>query len=136
MVKLKAQARCAWAFSRMRVMYHTGGGARASTAVDAPPENALEMMARGQRITVEQYHKMHEAGIYMEGDRVELIEGYVLEKHLRNAPQKIRYTRGPEAIEPGRHCGHFPFFNASSCFFTHSDSFAFLFAVKNAAACS
>jgi hypothetical protein len=29
---------------------------------------------------------MHEAGIYMDSDWVELIEGYVLEKHVRNPP--------------------------------------------------
>jgi hypothetical protein len=78
-----------------------------STVVDSPPDNAVEMMAMagGRRITVEQYHKMHEAGIYMDGDRVELIEGYVLEKHVRNPPHEtaLRWltARLPRRLPPG-----------------------------------
>jgi Uma2 family endonuclease len=61
-----------------------------TSAILSPPEDALELMAMAgaRRVTVEQYHKMHEAGIYMDGDRVELIEGYVLEKHVRNPPHE------------------------------------------------
>jgi Uma2 family endonuclease len=66
-----------------------------STVVDSPPENALEMMALAgaRRVTLDQYHKMHQAGIYMDGDRVELIEGYVLEKHVRNPPHEASLRR-------------------------------------------
>ena len=38
---------------------------------------AVEILRR--RFTVEQYHRMAEAGILTEGDRVELIEGEVVE---------------------------------------------------------
>jgi hypothetical protein len=78
-----------------------------NTLIDSPPEDAVGMMALagGRRITVEQYHKMHEAGIYMDGDRVELIEGYVLEKHVRNPPHETalrRLTaRLPRRLPPG-----------------------------------
>jgi Uma2 family endonuclease len=66
-----------------------------STTTLSPPEDAVEMMALAgaRRVTVEQYHKMHEAGIYMDGDRVELIEGYVLEKHVRNPPHEAALRR-------------------------------------------
>ena len=66
-----------------------------NTLVDSPPENAVELMAMagGRRVTIDQYHKMHEAGIYMDGDRVELIEGFVLEKHVRNPPHEAALRR-------------------------------------------
>jgi Uma2 family endonuclease len=71
------------------------GGEAMSVVVDSPPENAVELMAMagGRRITIDQYHKMHEAGIYMDGDRVELIEGYVLEKHVRKPPHEAALRR-------------------------------------------
>ncbi|MCU0705078.1 MAG: hypothetical protein MUF18_13980 [Fimbriiglobus sp.] len=56
-----------------------------SAAVDSPRERR-GANGDGRRVTIDQYHKMHEAGIYMDSDWVELIEGYVLEKHVRNPP--------------------------------------------------
>lgn len=43
-------------------------------------------LAGARRLTVEQYHKMHDAGILMEGERVELLDGYIVEKPVRNPP--------------------------------------------------
>jgi len=41
------------------------------------------------RITVEQYHKMIEAGAFAHGDRIELLEGYLVEKMTKNPPHRF-----------------------------------------------
>lgn len=66
-----------------------------NATVMAPPEDAVEMMALAgaRRVTIDQYHKMHEAGIYMDGDRVELIEGYILEKPVRGVAHESALRR-------------------------------------------
>lgn len=61
----------------------------------SPSEDALTelALAGARRFTLEQYHKMLETGIFMDGDRVELIEGYILEKHVRNPPHESSLRR-------------------------------------------
>ena len=39
------------------------------------------------------YHAMHDAGILMEGERVELLDGYMVEKPMRNPPHDGSITR-------------------------------------------
>jgi hypothetical protein len=45
------------------------------------------------RFTVAQYHRMIEAGILNENDRVELLEGWVLQKMAHNPPHDATITR-------------------------------------------
>lgn len=54
---------------------------------------SLLAVAGVRRLTVPQYHKMLDAGIIMEGERVELLEGYLLEKPVRNPPHDGVVTR-------------------------------------------
>jgi Uma2 family endonuclease len=55
----------------------------------------LDMLAAlgARRLTVAEYHTMHDAGILMEGERVELIDGYLVEKPMRNPPHDGAVTR-------------------------------------------
>lgn len=45
------------------------------------------------RLTVAEYHTMHDAGLLMEGDRVELLDGYLVEKPPRNPPHDVTLQR-------------------------------------------
>ncbi|MGL6097375.1 MAG: Uma2 family endonuclease [Fimbriiglobus sp.] len=49
--------------------------------------------AGAKRFTKAEYYKMLDAGIFMEGDPVELIEGYILEKPVRNPPRETTLRR-------------------------------------------
>ena len=53
-----------------------------TTAVDSPPENAVEMMAMAGagRFRLDQYHTMFSAKIFREPGEVELIEGYLFDR--------------------------------------------------------
>jgi len=42
-----------------------------------------------RRFTVHDYHRMGEAGILHEDDRVELIEGEVVERHYRHQALRV-----------------------------------------------
>jgi Uma2 family endonuclease len=46
---------------------------------DRPLNANADALPRRHRITVEEYHRMGEAGIFSEGDRVELIEGEIID---------------------------------------------------------
>ncbi len=50
----------------------------------APPTLDLLSLTGLKRLTPAQYHQMGDAGIIMEGDRIELLEGYLVEKPMRN----------------------------------------------------
>jgi hypothetical protein len=45
------------------------------------------------RLTVAEYHAMHDAGLLMEGDRVELLDGYLVDKPTRNPPHDVALQR-------------------------------------------
>jgi Uma2 family endonuclease len=66
-----------------------------STASTPIQHTSLSLLAVAgmRRLTVPQYHKMLDAGIIMEGERVELLEGYLLEKPVRNPPHDGVVTR-------------------------------------------
>jgi hypothetical protein len=51
------------------------------------------MLAAIHRFTVEEYHKMIEAGILDDEDQVELLEGYVVDKMPRNPPHDVAIQR-------------------------------------------
>ncbi len=64
-----------------------------TTPAVQPTPLSLMAVAGFRRLTVAQYHKMLDAGILMEGERVELLEGYLVEKHVRNPPHDGAVTR-------------------------------------------
>ena len=45
------------------------------------------------RLTVAEYHTMHDTGILMEGDRVELLDGYLVVKPMRGPPHDVVLQR-------------------------------------------
>src|SRR5262249_44315171 len=60
-----------------------------------PSPDVLDALAAfgARRLTVAEYHTMHDAGILMEGERVELLEGYIVEKPMRNPPHDVTLQR-------------------------------------------
>lgn len=60
-----------------------------------PAPDVLDVLAAmgARRLSVAQYHTMHDAGILMEGDRVELLDGYLVEKPTRNPPHDVTLQR-------------------------------------------
>lgn len=57
-----------------------------------------------RRFTVDEYHKMIQAGILDDEDKVELLEGFVVEKMPRNPPHDVsiqRLTKRTVRIAPG-----------------------------------
>jgi len=50
-------------------------------------------------ISVEAYHEMAEKGILRSGDRVELLEGIIVEKPLVNPPHRISTHISRQALE-------------------------------------
>lgn len=56
-----------------------------------PPSFALFTACR--RFTVDEYHRMIETGILNDEDKVELLEGYVVEKMPRNPPHDVVIQR-------------------------------------------
>lgn len=57
----------------------------------------MAMPLTGYRFTVDEYHRMGEAGIFRENDRVELIDGQVVEMTpigARHAPRPASPRRG------------------------------------------
>jgi Uma2 family endonuclease len=55
------------------------------TPLIAPPP--IRIPLRMRRFTVNEYHRMIEAGILTEADNVELLEGYLVEKDMVRTPQ-------------------------------------------------
>jgi Uma2 family endonuclease len=53
-----------------------------------------EEVVRRRRFTVEEYHKMGEAGIFAENERVELIEGEIVEMN----PIGVRHGLASEGL--------------------------------------
>jgi Uma2 family endonuclease len=52
-----------------------------------------------RRFTVAEYHRMAEAGILTEDDRVELLEGWVVPKMVHNPPHDATVDQAREAID-------------------------------------
>src|SRR4051812_31622835 len=65
----------------------------------------LLSVAGFRKFNPEQYHKLADAGIIMEGEPIELLEGYLVEKAVRNPPHEtsIRRLTGrlPGRLPPG-----------------------------------
>lgn len=53
----------------------------------------LLSLAGFRRLTPSEYHKMADAGILMEGEPIELLEGYMVEKPVRNPPHEAALRR-------------------------------------------
>jgi Uma2 family endonuclease len=57
------------------------------------PEDTMAVTARRRRFTLDQYHRMGEAGIFAPGDRVELIEGEIIEMAPIGTPHASTVAR-------------------------------------------
>jgi Uma2 family endonuclease len=57
-----------------------------ATAISLPPDTRPRPPMPIHQFTVEEYHRMIEAGILTEDDRVELLEGWIVPKMARNPP--------------------------------------------------
>src|SRR6476620_1726497 len=64
---------------------------RMSRVASPPPSFATFTSFR--RFTVDEYHRMIESGILNDEDKVELLEGYVVEKMPRNPPHDVAIQR-------------------------------------------
>ena len=62
------------------------------TVAAAPSPTPLLSLAGFRRFTPEQYHKAHLTGVIMEGEPIELLEGYMVEKPVRNPPHDNSVT--------------------------------------------
>ncbi|HEY1189110.1 MAG TPA: Uma2 family endonuclease [Gemmata sp.] len=63
----------------------------AATRASSPPP--LLSLAGFKQFTPAQYHKLIDAGIIREGEAVELLEGYLVEKGMRNPPHEMSLRR-------------------------------------------
>jgi Uma2 family endonuclease len=63
----------------------------ATTRPASPPP--LLSLAGFKRFTPAQYHALIHSGIIMEGEPVELLEGYLVEKGMRNPPHEMSLRR-------------------------------------------
>src|SRR5947209_138960 len=59
----------------------------------APEEPTGQQLLPLYRFTVEQYHRMIEAGVFNGSERVELLEGWVIAKVVHNPPHDGTVTR-------------------------------------------
>lgn len=75
----------------------------ATTGTQSP--TPLLSVAGFRKLTPAQYHKLIDTGIIMEGEPIELLEGYMVEKAVRNPPHEMslrRLTaRFPRLLPPG-----------------------------------
>lgn len=60
----------------------------------------LLSMAGFRRWTVAEYHKMIQVGLLMEGEPIELLEGYLVEKAVRNPPHESSLRRMTTRLPP------------------------------------
>ncbi len=63
----------------------------ATTRPPSPPP--LLSLAGFKQFTPAQYHKLIDSGVIMEGEAVELLEGYLVEKGMRNPPHEMSLRR-------------------------------------------
>lgn len=59
----------------------------------ASPPPSFALFTAFRRFTVDEYHRMIESGILNDEDKVELLEGYVVEKMPRNPPHDVVIQR-------------------------------------------
>lgn len=52
------------------------------------------------RLTVEQYHQMIQAGILVDGDPIELLEGLLVQKMTKNPPHVVATGLASDALSP------------------------------------
>ena len=63
------------------------------------PSTPLNQQAGSYRLSVYQYERMGEAGILTEDDRVELLDGFLIQKMTKNEPHSAACTETRLAIE-------------------------------------
>ena len=63
------------------------------SAVATPPERIIHDPSWLRRFSVAEYHKMIESGILTPNDRVELLEGWIVEKMSQNPPHNSSVRR-------------------------------------------
>jgi Uma2 family endonuclease len=64
-----------------------------SVAVQSVPKPRQVAIPSGYRFSVDQYHRMIQTGVLTENDRVELLEGWVVEKMTQNPPHASAVMR-------------------------------------------
>ena len=78
----------------------------------APPSASLMETAPSdwpmQRLSVGQYHRLTESGVFTEDDNLELLEGWIISKMAKNPPHDSRVMWTQEVLRkllpPGWHC--------------------------------
>lgn len=83
-----------------------------AAAPPLPSPTPLLSIAGFRRITPQQYHNLHHSGVIQEGEPVELLEGYMVEKKMRNPPHdngvrcltRLLYRHTPPNWEPQVQC--------------------------------
>ena len=63
------------------------------STIPVPTPSSLLSVAGFRKITPKQYHKLIDSGIIYEGEPVELLEGYLVEKGMRNPPHDGGFRR-------------------------------------------
>lgn len=63
-----------------------------------PQPRAQAVQPCGYRFTVNQYHQMLEKGIFVSGDRVELLEGWIIEKMTQKPPHAVAVELTRDAL--------------------------------------
>jgi Uma2 family endonuclease len=62
-------------------------------SVGTPPHPGFHAMTAFRRFSVAEYHRLIETGVLTEEDKVELLNGYVVLKMLRNPPHDSRIQK-------------------------------------------
>ncbi|SRR6266545_7674291 len=70
----------------------------ATTRAASPP--SLLSLAGFKRFTPAQYHTLIHSGIILEGEPIELLEGYLVEKGMRNPPHEMSLRRLTARLPP------------------------------------
>ncbi len=73
--------------AKPRPTVHTNGATIPEVGATLVPPRTL------YRLTLEQYHKIVEAGVFVSGGRVELLDGLLIKKMSRNPPHNESITR-------------------------------------------
>jgi len=78
-----------------------------SIPVPAEPPPSTTMSPRFYRLTVEQYHEIARRGILTAADRVELLDGLLVQKMTKNPPHTLATQLTREAVETPLPAGWF-----------------------------